>query len=60
MDTEYQRHTNINIYLRALDTQAHISFSAYFLLDANTLIMLINGETFWASVGAVWARRDRF
>lgn len=36
------------------------SFSAYFLLDANTLIMLINGETFWASVGAVWARRDRF
>lgn len=31
MDTEYQRHTNINIYLRALDTQAHISFSAYFL-----------------------------
>lgn len=31
MDTEYQHHTNINVYLRAPDTQAHIHFSAYFL-----------------------------
>lgn len=29
MDTEYGRH--MNIYLRALDSQTHISLSAYFL-----------------------------
>lgn len=29
MDTEYRRHANI--YLRALDSQAHISLSADFL-----------------------------